>query len=411
MATEEDAREGEISPCPLPNLRHLKAFLLVAEMQSVNRAAERVNLSQPAITQAIARLEKLFGVELFNRHQTGMYITDFGTLLRNRLMDAFLALGAGAGQAAGSALADAVAADPTRYVTASQLNALSALNQSGDFQVAADQLGITATSLHRNIRGLEEQLAAKLVFRDGHAVQFSRSGSVLAQQAKLAMRELELAYEDIDWARGVNRGRLTIGALPLTRSYIAPKALVTLASNHPELRVRLMEGSYPVLLRALCEGDVDVLIGALREPPPVSSVVEEPLFTETLCVVARGDHPLVGAKSIVTRELLGYPWVAPRAGSPARREFERLMSDAGPPLMLEVASHNSVRAILFESDALALLSPEQIRYEVKNGQLAVLPVEWQPQPRTIGYTVRKNWRPTLAQRELIDILQTICGEL
>lgn len=413
MPLEAGNRQEGHALHPLPNLRHLRAFLLVADTGSVNRAAEHANISQPALTQAIASLEQIFGVELFNRHQTGMYLTADGTRLRARLTEAFAALSSGLGEAASAAIAPAAKADPAYFLTASQLNALTALHQLGDCQAAATQLGILVTSLHRSIRSLEDRLCAKLMLRAGQGVQFSRGGTFLAQQAKLAIRELELAFEDIDWARGINRGRLTIGALPLTRSYIAPKALVTVATRHPELRVRLVEGSYPVLLRALCEGDIDVLVGALRQPAPVAGVHEEPLFSETLRVVARADHPLVRDGGIKLDQLFRFPWVAPRIGSPARRQFELLMQEAAvrPPVLLEVASHDSVRAILFESDALALLSPEQIRYEVQNGQLAVLPVDWAIQPRAIGYTVRSNWRPTPAQEELIEVLKETCAHL
>ena len=41
-----------------PNIRHLRAFIKVAELGNISRAAEAVHLSQPAVTHAIANLEK-----------------------------------------------------------------------------------------------------------------------------------------------------------------------------------------------------------------------------------------------------------------------------------------------------------------------------------------------------------------
>ena len=43
----------------IPNLRHLRVFLEVARHRSISKAAPRVFLSQPAITQAIGKLETL----------------------------------------------------------------------------------------------------------------------------------------------------------------------------------------------------------------------------------------------------------------------------------------------------------------------------------------------------------------
>ena len=44
-------------PQEIPNIRHLRVFMEVANCHSVSGAAERAHLSQPAVTQAIAKLE------------------------------------------------------------------------------------------------------------------------------------------------------------------------------------------------------------------------------------------------------------------------------------------------------------------------------------------------------------------
>ncbi len=47
--------------------RNLEAFRIVCETGSVTRAAERLHLSQPAVSQLIGRLERSFGLRLFDR--------------------------------------------------------------------------------------------------------------------------------------------------------------------------------------------------------------------------------------------------------------------------------------------------------------------------------------------------------
>jgi len=49
------------------NLRHLRAFVEVARQGSFRRAAEKLHLSQPALTITINQLEELVGVSLLNR--------------------------------------------------------------------------------------------------------------------------------------------------------------------------------------------------------------------------------------------------------------------------------------------------------------------------------------------------------
>lgn len=61
-----------------PNLRHLRAFVAVAETGSFVGAAEQVHIGQPALSQAIANLEKLVGVRLIERSSRALRLTPAG---------------------------------------------------------------------------------------------------------------------------------------------------------------------------------------------------------------------------------------------------------------------------------------------------------------------------------------------
>jgi LysR family hydrogen peroxide-inducible transcriptional activator len=68
-------------PMELEQLRH---FLKVAELGNFTRAAEAVNLSQPALSRSIARLEEELGQPLFERRTRQVIPTDSGNLLVGR---------------------------------------------------------------------------------------------------------------------------------------------------------------------------------------------------------------------------------------------------------------------------------------------------------------------------------------
>jgi DNA-binding transcriptional LysR family regulator len=63
------------------NFTHLAAFDAVAQTGSVTAAAERLHVSQPALTREIRELEERLGVALFDRMPRGMQLTEAGRLL------------------------------------------------------------------------------------------------------------------------------------------------------------------------------------------------------------------------------------------------------------------------------------------------------------------------------------------
>jgi DNA-binding transcriptional LysR family regulator len=67
------------------NTRLLRYFVVVAEEGNLTRAAERLFVSQPALTKQIRQLESQLAVRLFIRSRTGMALTAAGQKLADRV--------------------------------------------------------------------------------------------------------------------------------------------------------------------------------------------------------------------------------------------------------------------------------------------------------------------------------------
>ena len=62
----------------MTSLRHLRYFVTVAEEGQLTRAAAKLHIAQPALSQAVAQLESQFGVDLLARHARGVTLTRAG---------------------------------------------------------------------------------------------------------------------------------------------------------------------------------------------------------------------------------------------------------------------------------------------------------------------------------------------
>lgn len=67
------------------DIHHIRYFLAVCETLNFTRAAEKCNVTQPALSRAIQQLEEEVGGLLFRRERNLTHITDLGLLMKPRL--------------------------------------------------------------------------------------------------------------------------------------------------------------------------------------------------------------------------------------------------------------------------------------------------------------------------------------
>lgn len=73
-------------------IRHLQCFLEVARLGHVGRAADRLAVTQPAVSKTLRELEDILAVRLFARTPRGMTLTPFGDVFRHYAATGVVAL-------------------------------------------------------------------------------------------------------------------------------------------------------------------------------------------------------------------------------------------------------------------------------------------------------------------------------
>lgn len=395
------------------NLRHVRAFYEVGRSGSITAATKRVFLSQSAITQAIANLEEVFETELFTRKNSGMFLTEPGNLLFNRAQRALgnIATGARRAERGNDRNGHALAKNFEQSVTSAQLRSLLAIAKAKNFSLAARRTGTSQPSLYRSARDLERVSGLSLFMSNSRGVELTPAAVTFARFVRLAFTELNQGFDEVSAWRGRDTSRIAIGTMPLSRNYVLPQAIDALIRLRPDVNVRVVDGSYDELLTDVRDGELDMLIGALRDPLPIDDVDQTILFRDRLSVVARAGHPLVKARSVSLKDLTAFPWVVSRPGAPLRIKVEALFHECGldlPGRMIETNSLIMIRDLLMESDRLALLSTFQVDQEISRGvvkALNVVDLDPDLSLREIGLTVRRDWHPTATQTLMLNLLR------
>ena len=370
------------------NLRHLYAAMEICDKGSISAAADAVNLTQPAITQGLVKLETLLGQPLFERRTDGMAPTAAAIIFAPRIKAALANIGS------------------TR-VTMAQLRAFLLVAEHGSYPTASAMSGLAQPSLHRSVANLAIALKRKLLERRGKGMALTAQGRALARSFRLARGELAAGLSELEALKGRETGTISIGAMPLCRARLLPKAVAQFHNAYPESEIRIVEGSHAELIEPLRDGELDLLIGALRDPSPGDDVQQQALFEDHPVIIGRYDHPLRDQPSDLEK-LASYPWIIAAPGTPLRMRWEQMFEPAGiacPDVPIECGSVITIRQILLESDFLTLLSPDQVAVELEAGWLSAIGEPPEGLHRTIGATTRAGWMPTAMQRDFMAILE------
>jgi DNA-binding transcriptional LysR family regulator len=403
--TDPDLQRPEFST----SIRHLKVFDSVGQLHGVRRASEECHLSQPAVTQAIAKLEEQLGVILLERRASGSYLNEFGLIFHRRTQRLFAQFE--------QALAElGVPSKPIPIpriagrISKTQIRSLISIVENGSFVQAARALGVSQPSLQRAARDLERNLRTPLYSQTASGIVATPAAAEFARKAKLALREIQWGIEEVEAARGNIGGEIVIGAMLLAGSVMLASVINEFASAYPNANVRILNGNADDMLRYLRTGDVDVVIGLLRDPAP-EDLVHQALAETPYVVVARQGHPLHRKPNITLDDLADYEWIIGTPGASRRIRFDKLFAGRRrPQTRIATCSLPTVRLLLTQSDRLTLLTSYELIYE--EDDLAAVPFgPIEPVP-WIGLTTRENWLPTQLQVNFIDLIhRQIVGSL
>ncbi|MGO4204633.1 LysR substrate-binding domain-containing protein [Rhodococcus sp. TAF43] len=290
------------------------------------------------------------------------------------------------------------------------LTCFVAVAQERNLGRAAERLHLTQPAVTKTLNELEALAGTRLVDRGRHGARLTPAGEQFLRHAVEVTDAMESAASALAGA-GAPSTPIRVGALPTVASVLLPAAISRVHERYPGVGVQVTTGSNAVLLAAVRAGELDLALGRMTEPVALHDVAFELLYTESLALIVRPDHPLTASTGPAAMPaVLEYPLVVATAGTVPRHHTEVLLQRHGlhlPAGCVETLDVTVARTLARRGNAV-WFTPERVpQTDLDDGTLVRLP---QPTPGTaepVGLFRRPAAESSAAIEELAGILREL----
>lgn len=187
-----------------------------------------------------------------------------------------------------------------------------AVAQAGSLTVAAArELHTSQPSLSRQIRDLEDEVAAQLLIRRARGIELTSAGRAFLDHARSVLSQVEAAAEAARRVARPAKPCFSIGFLTGHELTWMPEAVRILHDELPNIDVRISSQYSPLLADGLASGKIDAAF--LRRERGVSDLAFRLLVKEPLVVILPVDHRLASRKAIRAVDIVASAsWRYPR---------------------------------------------------------------------------------------------------
>ncbi|HZU08129.1 MAG TPA: LysR family transcriptional regulator [Chloroflexota bacterium] len=258
-----------------------------------------------------------------------------------------------------------------------QLRSFCAVIDQGSYTRAARQLSLTQPAVSQHVRSLEQLFGIPLVQRVGGRMQPTEAGEAIYRHAAEILAQADAMRSAVLALKGLQGGRVTIGASPSVGNYLLPQIVVRFRRRYPGVSVQMFIDKGSRVFEQVLRGAVDFGIALGYQVP--RGLHTEPLFCEPVVLVVSPSHPIVRRwpKGIPRAALAGLPLVAlPAQTAISRRLCDEWLREAGvePRIEMEFDTTESIKRVVAGGIGGAFLFANSVALDVAAGQLTILPV-------------------------------------
>lgn len=282
-----------------------------------------------------------------------------------------------------------------------QIRAFVEVARQGSIRGASRVLNLSQPALTKSIKELEEGIAAQLFIRRSKGVALTECGESFYHHASLILEELRSAQEDILQRQGKLAGQINIGMGASVARLLMPGVISRFHQQHPQVKLRIMEGQLVSMINELRQGELDFTINTYYRGPYDHEFSFEKLFEKPFAIFCRAGHPALGATSI--SELLKYSWTMPTPRGSYYKQLEEVFinREQFPNIGVVCETFSSSISLVAQSDFLSILPQELGCDPLLANRLVMLPVK-ETLPKATYYLIqRRDTRQTPLTTSLI----------
>lgn len=285
---------------------------------------------------------------------------------------------------------------------------IDALDRTKSLSDAARLLAVSQPAASKSLQDAEDITGHRLFERGAHGVRPTAAGVVVIGYAKRMLADVAHLGEDLDRLGAPGGGLVVIGALPVAAAGLAASIIKRLSHAQPDLDIRLEDGRLEALLPRLFAGDLEFILGRLYDPELPDGLIREPLYDETIALVAGRDHPAF-RQTTSAPDLSAYQLLLPTFSQRIGREIEHFLARIQYPLplrRLRATSHMAIRELLHETDMIAVTPELLVAGDIRRGGLRVLPATAPGPPRPAGLLINPAKPPTARTQDVLNLIRT-----
>ena len=293
--------------------------------------------------------------------------------------------------------------DALSRVNLNQLLSFLVVAEEKSFRVAALRMHISQSAVSVQVQHLERALGVPLFHRTTRSVDLTREGGVLASVVRPVMTHLLEVTIALREEAELQRGVVTVVAMPTFAYTLLPRLMCRYAELHPNVEIRLLDFDSSVALQMLQTGAADLAVLARTED--MGDLEFVPMFQDEFVVLIPLGSAMFNGRTVVPVEEVALErLVLSPKGAQTRALVEQIFSESNCLVQVcqECQRPQTLLALVENGFGITIL-PRTALDGLNLSRLEI--VKLQPKPiREVGIAAMRNLSQSPAARSFKEFL-------